>query len=121
MRTFWTYPPLLKFSPGPLKEEGQPLVEPVEVIPAADVRAVLEMIEVRLRHFQPHDVRIMLSIVQQALGQEGSPQEPAVEEEHVCGMQGFGALGDVCPPCHRAYERAVRRGQEGRRDGATRT
>lgn len=23
--------------------------------------------------------------------------------EHVCGLQGFGALGDVCDACHKGY------------------
>jgi hypothetical protein len=30
---------------------------------------------------------------------ELAKQEPVKREEHVCGLQGFGALGDVCPAC----------------------
>jgi hypothetical protein len=78
--------------------------------PTADVRALL--LRIAGETTDEHAVYL----VKQALGQEESPQEPV--ERHVCGMHGFGALGDVCPPCHRAYERAVRRGHEGGRDGA---
>jgi hypothetical protein len=100
-------------------------------VPAADVRAllgVLRSLYVFADKWTPQhvyepgvpralwDAADILEKYQEG-GRGGSLQEPAVEE-HVCGMQGFGALGDVCPPCHRAYERAVRRGHEGGRDGA---
>jgi hypothetical protein len=36
---------------------------------------------------------------------------PAAPPEHVCGLQGFGALGDECPAC--TYWREKREGKDG--------
>jgi hypothetical protein len=45
-----------------------------------------------------------------AIGVAPSPA-PAAPPEHVCGLQGFGALGDECPAC--TYWREKREGKDG--------
>jgi hypothetical protein len=54
-------------------------------------------------------VRDLLAALSTALTDAATAQQESAEIEHVCGLQGFGAIGDTCPGCEARSGRGMDR------------